>query len=279
MKGSVRPRVSIGMPVFNEEDYVADALDSLLGQSFGDFELIVSDNGSTDRTRQICEEYARKDRRIRYFRQQRNRGATYNFNFVFEESKADYFMWAACDDRWSSDCLNEYVESLESHPSAALVFCHFRVYNFVTRELTDVPVTPSCHDSPVKNYLTRLRNATPSMVYGLFRKKHFRQMVGRVENFDFWDVYFTHAMATSGNLLVIPRPLYTAGIRSKVRIPRSVTGGRLVYRNFYTRNIQLIMSHFSLLQAAWVIPYFTRWHWHLVRNTEAAIRRLQGNAA
>lgn len=100
---SVVPKVSIGMPVYNGEQLLRGALDSLLGQTFSDFELIISDNASTDGTEQICREYAARDQRIRYVRQPTNLGAFGNFKFVFDESQREYFMWAACDDMFSRD--------------------------------------------------------------------------------------------------------------------------------------------------------------------------------
>jgi len=107
------PLVSIGMPVYNGARYIREALDSLLGQTFTDFELIISDNASTDNTEAICREYAAKDERIRYIRQPHNLGASANFKFVLDEALGEYFMWAAHDDKWSSNYLLEAKKSLE----------------------------------------------------------------------------------------------------------------------------------------------------------------------
>ncbi len=97
------PRVSIGMPVYNGEKFIREALDSLLLQTFTDFELIISDNASTDGTEAICREYAEKDHRVRYVRQVENLGAIANFKFVLDEAVAEYFMWAAADDVWDKN--------------------------------------------------------------------------------------------------------------------------------------------------------------------------------
>jgi len=94
------PRVSIGMPVYNGEKYIREALDSLLAQTFTDYELIISDNASTDGTEAICREYVARDSRIRYVRQNQNRGALANYQFVLDEAVGEYFMWAAADDVW-----------------------------------------------------------------------------------------------------------------------------------------------------------------------------------
>ncbi|MHC4788079.1 MAG: glycosyltransferase family 2 protein [Planctomycetota bacterium] len=110
------PLVSLGMPVRNGERYIARSLQSILAQEFGDFELIISDNASTDGTREICERFAREDSRIAYRRFERNRGASENFNRVFELSGGTYFKWAAADDLLAPAHLSRCVETFRSAP-------------------------------------------------------------------------------------------------------------------------------------------------------------------
>ena len=110
MTSKTRPLVSIGMPVYNGEKYICEALDSLLAQTFTNFELIISDNASIDDTEIICRGYAKKDQRIRYIRQQTNLGALGNFQFVLEKGCSKYFMWAASDDKWEKG----WIEALYS---------------------------------------------------------------------------------------------------------------------------------------------------------------------
>ena len=112
--------VSIGIPVFNGERHIRRALDSLLGQSYEEFELIISDNASTDSTWQILEDYAAKDGRITIHRQPQNIGASSNFRFVLEGASGVYFMWAAHDDWWSPGFIAAMVAELETHPDAAV---------------------------------------------------------------------------------------------------------------------------------------------------------------
>jgi glycosyltransferase involved in cell wall biosynthesis len=109
------PSISIGMPVYNGERDIAAALDSILAQTFADFELVISDNASTDETALICQAYAGRDSRIRYFRQSTNIGGTPNFRFVLMESRADYFVWAAADDIKSIDFLAANLTFLRRH--------------------------------------------------------------------------------------------------------------------------------------------------------------------
>ena len=115
-------RVSIGMPVYNGAAYIERALDSILAQTFTDFELIISDNASTDRTRDICERYAARDSRIRFFRNERNMGASWNFNRVYSLSRAPYFKQAAHDDLCAPTFLERCVEVLDRDPSVVMAY-------------------------------------------------------------------------------------------------------------------------------------------------------------
>ena len=114
--------MTIGLPVFNAEEYLAQALESILAQTYQDFEIIISDNASTDNTPQICREYASRDNRIRYYRNRRNLGLSANFNRVFQLSSSKYFKWAAYDDIHAPDFLEKCVRILDTHP--AVVLCH-----------------------------------------------------------------------------------------------------------------------------------------------------------
>jgi|SRR5581483_5734960 len=119
------PRVSIGMPLYNGEKYVKFAIESLLEQEFKDFELIISDNASTDGTRRICEEYAKLDGRIRYHRCAANVGATPNFNRVWSLAQGELFKWAAYDDECCPGSIKEYVEAFDAAPSdTSLIYSH-----------------------------------------------------------------------------------------------------------------------------------------------------------
>ncbi|MEV3869666.1 glycosyltransferase family 2 protein [Streptomyces sp. NPDC049906] len=114
------PRLSIGLPVYNGEEYLAEALDALLGQTYEDFELVVSDNASTDGTPDICRRYAAQDPRIRYLRLPRNIGAAPNHNYVFTQCRGELFKWASHDDLYARDLLRSCVEALDERPEVIL---------------------------------------------------------------------------------------------------------------------------------------------------------------
>ncbi len=120
-----RPRVSIGMPLYNAEQYLAQTLESLLAQTVKDFELIISDNGSTDRTEDICRSYAARDTRVRYYREETNRGAAWNHNRVFELSSGEYFKWACYDDLCAPQFLEKCVAILDREPAVVLCCTKF----------------------------------------------------------------------------------------------------------------------------------------------------------
>lgn len=122
-----RPQASIGMPVYNGEPFLEEALDSILAQTFSDFELIISDNASMDQTEKICRKYAAKDKRIRYFRNHRNVGAAKNFNQVFWLSRGEYFKWAAVDDVLEPEFLAKCVELLDRDPTTILAYPRLKV--------------------------------------------------------------------------------------------------------------------------------------------------------
>lgn len=115
------PKVSIGLPVYNGEKYLRLAMESLLKQDYRDFELIISDNASTDSTPQICKTYAEKDRRVRYLRNETNLGAMRNFNDVFKLSRGRYFKWAAYDDECHPSMLRKCVETLDAAPATVML--------------------------------------------------------------------------------------------------------------------------------------------------------------
>jgi glycosyltransferase involved in cell wall biosynthesis len=117
-----KPRVSIGMPVYNGEKYLRESLDSILSQTYQDLELIISDNASTDNTKKICLEYAERDNRVSYYCNKKNVGAPSNYNRVFEFSSGEYFKWAAYDDVLAPEFLSKCIKVLDSDP--AIILCH-----------------------------------------------------------------------------------------------------------------------------------------------------------
>jgi len=173
----IKPLVSIGMPVFNAEKHLEKALDSILAQTCNDFEVVISDNASTDKTPQICLEYLRKDGRLRYYRSDRNLGAAWNFNRVFKLSSSPYFKWAAHDDIIAPNFLFDCVNVLDSDHS--VVLCHSKTAR--CNEFGQVVGTydnGSVTDSPKPQTRFRAildRKGFPWMIFGVFRRDALKQ--------------------------------------------------------------------------------------------------------
>jgi glycosyltransferase involved in cell wall biosynthesis len=115
------PTVSIGLPVYNCQAFLEAALDSILGQGFGDFELIISDNASSDDTGAICGVYAKRDKRIRLYRSETNIGVNPNHDRVFELSVGKYFMWTAHDVEWLPGMLKRCVQVMQEAPASVVL--------------------------------------------------------------------------------------------------------------------------------------------------------------
>ena len=123
------PLLSIGLFVYNGEQFLSETLDTLSHQTFHDYELIISDNGSSDRTKQICEAYAATDARVRYYRSDTNMGAGWNIRRVFSLASGKYFKWAACDDLLHPEFLEKCIQALERNPQYVVAHSRTRVIN------------------------------------------------------------------------------------------------------------------------------------------------------
>ncbi len=170
------PLISIGLPVFNGEGHLAQAVDSLLAQRLDDFEIIISDNGSIDATPQICRDYAAKDQRIKYYRNEINRGVIWNFHNVFQLASADYFMWAAYDDYWDPAFLQTCLEAFNRSNTVILAGSACDSINADTSQiiLTDYGVTtvglkPAARFRKYKQALHTGKNVN-ALFNGVYRK-------------------------------------------------------------------------------------------------------------
>jgi glycosyltransferase involved in cell wall biosynthesis len=121
------PRVSVGLPVYNGGQFLQEAIESVLAQTFEDLELIVADNASTDDTEAICREFAARDPRVRYYRHDTNLGAVRNFAVVVEHARAPYFKWIAADDVVEPTFVERCVELLDADPELVLATSRYRV--------------------------------------------------------------------------------------------------------------------------------------------------------
>ncbi len=122
-------RITIGMPAYNAEKTIADAIESVLNQTYGDLKLLISDNASSDGTEEICRRYEQKDKRVTYVRHEENLGATENYNFVCRASDSEYFKWQSSNDFCTADTIERCIEVLDSSPDTVLCYPQTRLFS------------------------------------------------------------------------------------------------------------------------------------------------------
>jgi hypothetical protein len=152
------PRVSIGLPVFNGERYIAQAIEALLAQTFTDFELIICDNCSTDNTPNIVRQYAQQDPRIRYHINSENIGWWRNFNRTFELARGEFFMWNAVDDLRAPTFIERCLAQLERDPWAIMCYAQAKLIDSQGREIPPEAQRRGYYIDQSGNLL-RMRNA------------------------------------------------------------------------------------------------------------------------
>ena len=171
-----QPLVTIGVPVYNGATYLARSLEALLAQEYANTEIVISDNASTDSSFQIAQEYAKKDPRIRCFRNDLNVGSVANFNSLPGRAGGKYFMWAACHDLWRPSLVSRCVEVLERDPSVVLCIPGASFIDPQGRTLGPIPGGVDTRGlSRAARYKRVLDLVGGFAVYGLFRLDALRQ--------------------------------------------------------------------------------------------------------
>lgn len=169
------PQVSIGLPVYNGEAFIAEAIETLLSQTFQDIEILVSDNASTDDTADVVRHFVDRDARVRYIRQASNLGAAANFNAAFAESRGRYFKWAAHDDYVTDDFIQRCVEVLDADERVVLVYANALDVDRHGRQIGPVydTATDMCgdaEDSVERFHHFVLENHSCISIFGLIRR-------------------------------------------------------------------------------------------------------------
>ncbi len=175
------PRLTFAVPVFNGERFLADSLDSILAQSFGDFELVIADNASTDRTFEICEAFASRDRRIRILRSDVNRGAAWNYNRLLEQASGEYFKWHAHDDLIAPLYAARCLQRLDAHVAEILCYPRTQVIDERGQAMPEDPadalsvtgVTPGGRLS--EYFRSSFHNRSCNAILGIIRTSALRK--------------------------------------------------------------------------------------------------------
>jgi len=206
-KSADRPLVSVGIPVFNGELFLREAIDSILAQSHSNLELIISDNASTDRTSAIGEEYAMRDPRVRYLRQPRNIGAPRNWNVVATHARGKYMKWASANDYCDTAMLAACIDVLESDPRVVLCYGATRLVDELTGAVQpfdgDFSITEEQPSGRLSGLLARMR--LNNAMSGLIRMEVLRK-TGLDRPYPGGDLVLMAELAMAGKFVLLPHP-------------------------------------------------------------------------
>jgi len=261
--GSRSPRVTVGLPVYNGEPYLAQAVDSLLAQTYPDFELIIADNASTDSTSAICRDFERRDGRVRYHRNDVNLGAARNYNRLVEMAKGEFFKWAAHDDLCAPSYLESCVVVLERDPSVVLCYPRTRIIDEAGQDKgpyeDDLHLISSRSCERFRDVVFRDAGEC-NAVFGLIRIDVLRK-TALIGNYPASDMILLSELALHGKFHELPEPLFLRRDHPQTSIRANVTTDE---------------------RAAWFDPkkadkkQFTHWRW--VLEYHRAIRRATAGA-
>jgi len=245
-------KVVIGLPVYNSQKYIGAAIESHLSQSYGDFNLVISDNGSTDATPEICAGYASKDKRVKCFRSPENRGILWNHRRVFEaiESPNQYFRWAGGDDIMEPGLLRAMVTVLDTRPEVVAVMPDTKNIDDEGKIIGSMPRTLDLR-SPDPYQRARdllLASYQHVIAYGLLRASTL-QIMRTGPNYFGWDAIFALELALRGVMVQ--------------------TEGPALLRRFHPGSISRVKTAKELRK--WVEPHaktgmdFPHWNWSYER--------------
>jgi glycosyltransferase involved in cell wall biosynthesis len=284
------PRVSIGLPVYNGENYLNDAIAAILAQDFTDFELNIRDNASTDRTAAICRAHAARDRRVRYRRNDRNLGAGPNYDLCFHDARGEFFKWMAHDDLIAPDFLRRTVERLERDPDAVLCCIDVREIGpdgEPLREFASAFAEVEGADTATRFAAAIRTDHICTDFFGLFRREALlgTQLHGTYRGSD---RALLAEVALRGRFVRVPAPLlcnrehdarYSRTVmrdrkRARQWLGASVVEGRrfhewILYRRYFT----LVRRYVSNPRTRWICyrhllgwPLHNRNGWHLLKD-------------
>jgi glycosyltransferase involved in cell wall biosynthesis len=205
---STAPLLTVGLPTYNGEAHLAEALDALLGQTFDQFELIISDNASTDATEEISRDYATRDKRVRYVRQPSNLGCAANHNYLVDVARGKLFKWASDDDLYARDLLRSCVAVLDANPDVILSHAWTAMIDADGEVTTKAGYTLETDSpDPAVRFSSMLFGVGGDDDYGVIRTDVLRRTA---LNQSYWhaDRTITAELALHGRFLHVPEPLY-----------------------------------------------------------------------
>lgn len=209
------PKVGIGLPVYNGEEYLAQAIESIIGQTFQDWECVISDNASSDKTAEIAQAYAERDPRIRYSRNATNIGGAHNENLTVSLTRGEYFRWAAHDDYMEPELLHRCVAALDSDPGVVLCYTQVRQLDLVKGSEEVLSRNNASSDRPATRFRTIiLSREFLEETYGVIR----RDVLARTPlqaDYIASDRTLIAEISLYGRFCEIPEPLFVKRLHPK----------------------------------------------------------------
>jgi glycosyltransferase involved in cell wall biosynthesis len=271
--------VSIGMPVYNEEQFVGKAIESVLNQDYKNFELIISDNASTDKTKSICLEYSKKDVRIRFYSRDITTDSTTNFNYVASLAKGYFFMWASGHDTRDPTFISRCLAIFEK--SNSVVLCYSDAIwmdvngNNIGNEHSDIDTVGMDRIKRLHKVFWNLGYAYP--IYGLFRKNAldkilpYQKILGP-------DILLLNELSAIGEIARIPEPLFNirrlsdygdwhAYFQKSLNIKLNRKKAIGLFFEFIIKNYQAVRKHAQspkekiMIMKLFLFDSLFRYHW------------------
>ncbi|MBD8078958.1 glycosyltransferase family 2 protein [Cellulosimicrobium arenosum] len=247
---SAAPPVSVCLPVYNGERYLTETLLSVRAQTFGDLEIVLSDNASTDATAEICREHAAADPRIRYVRHEMNRGGLWNFNEAIRLARGETVKLAAADDVLRPRFLEVCVAALdEGGPQVVLAYPRTQIIDgegTITEDLHDEGLRGD-RATPHERIAEVLRAQAAHLVFGLYRTDVLRTTRGlrpTIGN----DVVVLTEMACRGRFALVPEQLF---LQRRHATQFSAQGARQVQFHAPGKNVRFDFPHARLAGELW----------------------------
>lgn len=275
--------VSIGMPVFNAEKYLDEALASLVSQTFSDLQIIISDNASTDATPDIISTWAARDARIICRRQNENIGAMPNFEWVLQQADSPWFMFAAHDDLWSPNYVEELHRAAISKPAIKLAAPLIVQMDTDGNETRRRPFyEPICTASGLNRVMMLLRRVRSGWYYGLYDRNALIDAWKKSRAFKYtWanDFLMLLPILLTGDVTGSNDAVYYQRITnvSDTYVPATLSAQKDIFRTFFRESLHILRdAPFSAVERAllypWIFHYADRHSWRLHRIVRASIK-------
>ncbi|CAN5829308.1 hypothetical protein BH23GEM7_BH23GEM7_03130 [soil metagenome] len=235
-----RPLVSVGMPTYNRAVTLRRAIESVLAQDYPHFELVISDNASTDETQALCEEFCKRDSRIRYIRQPVNCGANANFRKVLDQSRGEFFMWLADDDWLDYSYVSACVEGLMQDPACALVSGRARYYRGSVLAFQERPVNLLSESPPARVRAYYRSVASNGIFYGVMRRRLLTRIP--LPNIVGGDWLILAAIAFFGKIRTLNEIVVHRSLGGASNTPEALVASVSKVPQFYLQNLYLYIA-------------------------------------